>query len=299
MGSSEISTERVSVTSPQPGGSSPSSTGSEDPSVETRPAWWARAGAGAWAATRTYWPTGVLLVVLVLAWQFAVRFFNVPNYIIPAPSEIYTSLTENWTDILRSATWTTLTEVLVGFGAAIVTGLVVAIALHWSPGARKVVYPLLIASQTVPIVVIAPVLAIIFGYTLTPKVLLVAFVCFFSIVVNMLDGLSSADPQLLRVMRTLDGTRMGAFRKIEFPSSLPSLFTGLKIAATYAAVGAVFGELGGSEDGLGYVMVQATPQMQTALVFAAIFLLSIMSITLFIVVTVLERVLVPWAKEGK
>ena len=106
--------------------------------------------------------------------------------------------------------------------------------------------------------VIAPVLAIIFGYTLTPKVLLVAFVCFFSIVVRMLDGLSSADPQLLRVMRTLDGTRMG-LPQDRVSSSLPSLFTGLKIAATYAAVGAVFGELGGSEDGLGYVMVQATP----------------------------------------
>lgn len=267
--------------------------------VEVRPSLLSRAARATWLAFRTYWPTGVLLIVLVLAWQFAVGFFNVPSYIIPSPSEIYTSLTENWSDILRSATWTTLTEVLVGFGAAIVTGLVVAIALHFSPTARKVVYPLLIASQTVPIVVIAPVLAIIFGYTLTPKVLLVAFVCFFSIVVNMLDGLASADPQLLRVMRTLDGTRMGAFRKIEFPSSLPSLFTGLKIAATYAAVGAVFGELGGSEDGLGYVMVQATPQMQTALVFASIFLLSVMSITLFIVVSVLERVLVPWAKEGK
>lgn len=249
-------------------------------------------------ASRTYWPTVALLVALVLLWQLAINVFNVPNYVIPAPSEIISTLVSDWSDILASATWTTLTEVLIGFAISIVAGIGIATVLHWSPLTRRVVYPLLIGSQTVPIVVIAPILAIIFGYTLLPKVLLVALVCFFPVVVNTLDGFASTDPQLLRMMRTLDGTRWGSFRKIEFPASLPSMFSGLRIAATYASIGAVFGEYGGSENGLGYVMIQATPQLQTALVFAAILLLSLMSMALFLLVSGTERLIAPWAHEG-
>jgi putative hydroxymethylpyrimidine transport system permease protein len=250
------------------------------------------------AAVKQYWPTAVLLVVLVLLWQWAVGFFEVPDYVFASPSQIWTAIVENWSDVLASAFKTTLSEVLIGFGVSIVVGIGIATILHWSPLLRRVVYPLLIASQTVPIVVIAPILAIIFGYSLLPKVLLVALVCFFPIVVNTLDGLASTDPQLLRVMQTLDGTRWSAFRKIEFPASLPSMFSGLRVAATYAAIGAVFGEYGGSEDGLGYVIIQAAPQLQTALVFASIVLLSVMSMALFLCVSGLERVIAPWAREG-
>ena len=128
--------------------------------------------------------------------------------------------------------------------------------------------------------------------------LLVALVCFFPVVVNTLDGFASTDPQLLRMMRTLDGTRWASFRKIEFPASLTSMFSGLRIAATYASIGAVFGEYGGSQNGLGYVMIQATPQLQTALVFAAILLLSLMSMALFLLVSGTERLIAPWAHEG-
>jgi putative hydroxymethylpyrimidine transport system permease protein len=249
-------------------------------------------------AAKTYWPTALLLVFLVGFWEWAVAFFDVPDYVFASPTQIWTSITENWSDILASAVWTTLSEVLIGFGLSVVIGIGIATLLHWSNILRRVVYPLLIASQTVPIVVIAPILAIIFGYSLVPKVLLVALVCFFPIVVNTLDGFSSTDPQLLRVMKTLDGTKWGAFRKIEFPASLPSMFSGLRVAATYAAIGAVFGEYGGSQNGLGYVIIQATPQLQTALVFASIFLLSVMSMLLFLAVSLLERVVAPWAREG-
>ncbi|HEY7858281.1 MAG TPA: ABC transporter permease [Candidatus Nanopelagicales bacterium] len=250
------------------------------------------------AAVRHYWPTAALLVALVLLWQLAINVFDVPNYVVPAPSEIFATLVADWSDILASALWTTMAEVIIGFAISVVAGVGIATILHWSPLTRRVVYPLLIGSQTVPIVVIAPILAIIFGYTLLPKVLLVALVCFFPIVVNTLDGFASTDPDLLRMMRTLDGSRWGSFRKIEFPASLPSMFSGLRIAATYASVGAVFGEYGGSENGLGYVMIQATPQLQTSLVFAAILLLSLMSIALFLVVSGTERLLAPWAHEG-
>ena len=259
-----------------------------------RPSFGRRMGTSA----RQYWPTALLLVVLVVLWQLAVVVFKVPSYVFSSPTQIWTALTENWSDILASAVSTTLGEVLIGFGLSVVLGIGIATLLHWSPLTRRVIYPLLIASQTIPIVVIAPILAIIFGYSLLPKVILVALVCFFPVVVNTLDGLASTDPQLLRVMQTLDGTRWAAFRKIEFPAALPSIFSGLRIAATYAAIGAVFGEYGGSQNGLGYVIIQAAPQLQTALVFASIVLLSLMSMALFLCVSWLERVIAPWAREG-
>jgi putative hydroxymethylpyrimidine transport system permease protein len=243
------------------------------------------------------WPAVVLVLLLLVGWQLVIRIFDVPNYIVPAPSEVLVTLFDEWQRILDSATWTTLKEVLVGFGIAIVAGMAIATGLHWSALAKRVVYPLLIASQTIPVVVIAPVLAIIFGYGLLPKVILVAVICFFPIVVSMLDGLSSTDPELLRMMRTLHGNRWSSFRKVEFPASLPSLFSGLRIGATYASIGAVFGEYGGSQDGLGYVMIQATPQLLTSLVFAAILLLSAMSMGLFLLVSIVERVVAPWARE--
>jgi len=143
--------------------------------------------------------------------------------------------------------------------------------------------------------VIAPVLTIIFGFTITPKLVVVALVCFFPIVVNAVDGLAAVDPELLRVMRTLDGGRWATFRRVEAPAALPSLFTGLRVAATYAPIGAVFGEFAGSQNGLGYLMLQATPQLETSLVFAAIFILTAEAIVLFVLVTMLERLCCPWA----
>ena len=193
----------------------------------------------------------------------------------------------------------TLTEVLLGFAIAVAAGLLTASCLHFSRIARAALYPWLIGSQTVPVVVITPVLAIIFGYTLTPKLILVALLCFFPIVVATLDGLAAVDPDLVRLMRTLYGNRWAIFRRVELPAALPSMFTGLRLSAAYAATAAVFGEYSGSSDGLGHVMRQAVPQLQSALVFAAIALLSAMSVALFVLVTVLERLLVGWAHEGK
>lgn len=248
-------------------------------------------------AAKAYLPAALLLAALVLLWELVVRAFHVPSYVVPAPTRILSTLVTDWSDPLASAVLTTMGEIVIGFTLSVLAGVGIATLLHWSPVTRRVVYPLLIGSQTVPIVVIAPILAIVFGYTLLPKVLLVALVCFFPIVVNTLDGYAGTDPQLLRLMRTLGGDRWAGFRRIEFPSALPSMFSGLRIAATYAAIGAVFGEYGGSENGLGYVMIQAAPQLQTALVFAAIVLLSLMSIGLFLLVSATERVVAPWARD--
>ncbi|WP_307875440.1 ABC transporter permease [Frankia nepalensis] len=240
-----------------------------------------------------------MFVALLAAWQLATAAFGVEDYILPAPRAVARTMVDRWDGTLASATWVTLTEVLLGFACAVTAGLLIACALHFVPVARAALYPWLIGSQTVPVVVIAPILAIIFGYSLTPKLILVALLCFFPIVVGALDGLATVDADLKRMMRTLYGTRWSIFRRVEFPAALPSLFTGLRLSAAYAATAAVFGEYSGSSDGLGHVMRQAVPQLQSALVFAAVVLLSAMSIALFTLVAALERVLVGWAVEGK
>ena len=218
---------------------------------------------------------------------------------LPSLDSIWSTGVSSWSGTLASATWVTTEEVVLGFLLSIVIAEVIAFALHSSRVVRNAVYPLLIGSQAVPVAVIAPVLAIIFGYTITPKLIVVTLICFFPIVVNTIDGLASVDPELLRVMRTLDGNRWATLRRVEAPAALPSIFSGLRIAATYAPIGAVFGKYAGSQNGLGYVMIQAIPQLETALVFAAIFILTAEAILLFITVSVLERIICPWAREGK
>jgi len=159
-------------------------------------------------------------------------------------------------------------------------------------------YPLLIGSQTVPIVVLAPILVILLGYGIAPKLVIVALICFFPIVVNGLDGLRSVDEDFIHMMRTLDANRWAIFKRIEFPAALPAIFSGMRIAATFASIGAIFGEWSGASSGLGYVMLQATPNLQTARIFAAVVILTLIALALFASVSVLERVLVPWAPRG-
>ncbi len=243
-------------------------------------------------------PAGILLLVAI-AWQLSSSVLGVPKYILPSLSDIWTAAHDQWSSVFSSAIRVTLQEVLVGFAVAIAVGVLIALALHLSAALRTAVLPLLIGSQAVPIVVIAPVLAIIFGYTLAPKVIVVCLICFFSIVVNTMHGLGSVDPELVKVMRTLDASRWAILRRVEIPAALPEFFTGLRISATYASVGAVFAEFAGSTDGLGYVMIQATSQLRTDMVFVAIFALTAMSIVLFIAVSIVERLVCPWARTER
>ena len=145
---------------------------------------------------------------------------------------------------------------------------------------------------------LAPILVILFGFGLMPKLVIVALICFFPIVVNGLDGLRQVDDDFIRMMRTLDANRWAIFRRVEFPGALPSIFSGMRIAATFAAIGAVFGEWSGASAGLGYVILQATPNLQTARIFAAILILTLIAIALFALVSLLERIFVPWAPKG-
>ena len=244
-------------------------------------------------------PPVIVLVLVAIVWDTVVHLGHVPDYIFPSLEGVWHSLHNSWSDILASALWTTFQEMLYGFLISVVVAIAIAVVLHLSAMLRTAVYPLLIGSQAVPVVVIAPILAIILGYGIEPKLVVVAVTCFFPIVVNTLDGLRSVDPDLIRVMRTLDGGRLATLWRVEAPAALPSFFSGLRIAAVYAPIGALFGEFAGSQNGLGYVLIQATPQLATDLVFAAIFLLAGLSIGLFVLLSLLEKICCPWAGKGK
>jgi putative hydroxymethylpyrimidine transport system permease protein len=245
-----------------------------------------------------YGLAALFTLAMLALWEAIIRWFDVPKYLFPAPTQVAVALHEDWSAYLAPALWVTLREVVFGFVIAAVAGVGLAVILHLFGPLRRAVYPLLIASQTVPIVVLAPILVIVLGYGIFPKLVIVALICFFPIVVNGLDGLRSVDDDYVHMMRTLDANRWAIFKRIEFPGALPLIFSGLRVAATFAAIGAVFGEWSGASAGLGYVMLQATPNLQTARIFAAIVILTVIALALFSLVSVLERIFVPWAPRG-
>lgn len=245
---------------------------------------------------RKWWPPLVLLAGVVAVWELVVRAAHVPDYLFPAPSAVAGSLVSD-RRLLASATVVTVREIVLGYLLSVAAGLALGVLLHASGLLRRALLPILVLSQTVPTVVLAPVLAILLGFGIEPKLVVVAIVCFFPIVVNAVDGLRSADRDLVRMMRTLDGGRWAIFRRVELPGALPLILSGARIAATYAAVGAVFGEWAGSSAGLGFVMLQSQPSLETARIFAAVIVLSAIALALYGLVSLAERVLVPWHKE--
>jgi putative hydroxymethylpyrimidine transport system permease protein len=246
---------------------------------------------------RSYGPSIAITLAAIGLWELIVRLAHVPEYLIPTPSEVAADFKSDW-PVLEPSLLVTLKEIALGFAISVAAGVGLAVVLHLSPTMRRAVYPLLIGSQTIPVIVLAPILVILLGYGIMPKLMIVALFCFFPIVVNGIDGLRSVDEDLIRMMLTLNGTRWSIFRRVEFPAALPSIFSGMRIAATFASIGAVFGEWSGSNQGLGYVMLAATPNLLTARIFAAIVLLTVVALALFGLVSTLERVLVPWAPRG-
>jgi putative hydroxymethylpyrimidine transport system permease protein len=243
------------------------------------------------------WPPLLLLTAAVGAWELVVRAEDVPGYLFPAPSAVASSLDSD-AALLGRATLVTLREIVLGYLLAVALALAIAVLLHFSSALRRALLPILVLSQTVPTVLLAPILAILLGYGIEPKLVVVTIVCFFPIVVNAVDGLRSADPELVRMMRTLHGGRLAIFRRVELPGALPAIFSGARVATTYAAVGAVFGEWAGSSSGLGFVILQAQPALETARIFAAVLVLSAVALALYALVTVAERLLIPWQREA-
>jgi ABC-type nitrate/sulfonate/bicarbonate transport system permease component len=234
-----------------------------------------------------------LLALLLLAWEGWVRLRGIPDYLLPAPTDVARALWHNRSDLAAQAL-VTLREMVLGLLLAVAAGLSAAIVLQRLDWLRAAVYPLLIASQSVPLISLSPLLLIYLGFGLTPHVVIVALVCFFPVTANALDGFRRTPADLRRMMRTLNASPRAIFWRVELPWALPRVFTGIKIATAYAAVGAVFSEYAGGSGGLADSMRE---QLDTPLVGAAITLLALLSLALVGLVALLERAAVPWADE--
>lgn len=238
------------------------------------------------------WPVGVTAAMLVL-WEVASRAFNIPEFVLPPPSEI---LTEFWLarGSLLGHSIATFNAVVVGFLLATLLALPLAFAIVlWRPFERAV-YPLLVASQTIPKIAIVPLLVVWFGFGWLPKLILAMLISFFPIVIDTTVGLRSVPPAAVDLIRSMGGSRWDVFRYVRIPTSLPYAFSGFKIGVTLAVVGAVVGEFVGSTQGLGVMIVRASGVLNTPLVFAGIIALSILGVALFYIVVALERIFVSW-----
>ena len=235
-----------------------------------------------------------ILLGLLGAWELYAQLGSVDPLLLPAPHEVAQSL---WND--RALLWDDFTvtagEVLLGIVVAGTAGFAFAIALHLSLVLRRATYPLLVASQAVPIPIVAALLVAWLGFDLAPKLVIVGLVSFFPIVVTTLDALARVDPEQLKLLRTLDASRLRILRHVELPAALPGLFSGAKVAVAVAVIGAVIAEQSGSSSGLGNLIQQAIPQLLTARAYAAVIILSAFAILLFGLLTLAERLIVPWA----
>jgi putative hydroxymethylpyrimidine transport system permease protein len=242
---------------------------------------------------------GLLLGGLLGAWQLAASsgaladVLGLESFLVPSPAEIAESLWES-RSLLAENAWVTLREILLGLGCALLAGVGFAVLMHLSGVIRDAAYPLIVASQTIPIVVIAPILLVWLGFGIGPKIVVVALICFFPITVNVLAGLDSAESDAIKLMRSLDASRWQVFCRVETPAALPSFFTGTKIAVVLAPIGAVFGEWVGSSSGLGHLILQDNGQLQVAREFAAVVVLSAIALALIGLIVVAERRVVTW-----
>jgi len=243
-------------------------------------------------------PPIALAASVVLAWEGYVRLAGIDPITLPAPSRVLSALWD-FRDAAVGHLIPTLVEALVGCSLSVVLAIAAAIALdRWEP-VRRAVEPLLVTSQTIPVVAIAPLFVIWFGFGLLPKVLIVVLVTFFPVAIALLDGFGRVDPEATLLLRSLGASRQQAFSKLRWPTALPSLFTGLRISVVYAVIGAIFGEYVGATEGLGIWMKLSQNTFRTDLVFGAILLTAIVSVTLYLAVGIAERALVPWSSRAR
>ena len=240
-----------------------------------------------------YGPAFVFTLVLLVFWELYVRAGQISAAILPTPIAVVVALFANWS-IIYVNTMQTLLETVIGLAASTLLGLLIAIGLDSSDWLKRTLYPLLITSQTIPMIALAPLLLIWFGYDLGPKVLVVVLYCFFPIAVACADGLLGTDPDLLRLMKSMRATRWQTLWLVRLPGAMPAFFSGLRIAATYSVTGAIFGEYVGAYQGLGIYMQTSANSHAIVLVFAAILVTAVLSLLLFGLVALIERIALPW-----
>jgi len=246
-------------------------------------------------ASKAAAPVSILL--LLLFWELGVKWNHVPVWILPAPSQIGLTLVQE-SSLLFFHTVTTLYEALAGFMIALFISLFSAFILDRFQYLKNAFYPLFTISQTIPLIVLAVLLPLWFGWGITPKLLIVVLVCFFPVVISLLKGLDSVDPDLIRLFRSFGAGPTATFTIVKLPSAMPSLFAGLKISATYSIMAAVIAEWVGAQRGLGYFMTLQQKSFAIDKVMAAVVVISLLSLLLVALVDLMEYLLVPWNRKS-
>ena len=242
------------------------------------------------------YPALVLSLVLLVLWELAARFLNLPEFVLPAPSKIWNMLVTRQA-ALAVGSWVTAEEILYGFLLSVAVGVAIAVVIARFEKLGEAVYPLMVLFQNVPKIALAPLFILWFGYDLAPKILLIVVMAFFPVALNMLVGLRAADPNLVTLMRTVGATRTEILWRVQIPNSLPYLMSGIKIAITLSVIGAIVGEFAGASAGLGYMIQFASTQMETALVFAALAQVSILGMVFYYAIELIEWKYLDWAPK--
>lgn len=245
---------------------------------------------------RRYGASVGFFIFMLVIWEAVVRFLGIAEFILPSPLRIGEALSET-SALLWEHSLQTIIEVLWGFTLAILAGVILAMLMGLFPIIKKVLYPLLVLSQTIPIMAVAPLLIIWFGYNLLPKVMVVALVCFFPITVSLVEGLEAVDKDIMKLLLAMGASPWQIFKTVQLPGALPSFFAGLKISATYSVMGAVIGEWLGASKGLGVFMTRSMHSFLTAQVFASIVVISLLSLIFFGLISVLGRIVMPWHEQ--
>jgi NitT/TauT family transport system permease protein len=233
-------------------------------------------------------PAAIFFLLLIVAWQVVVTARHVSDFVLPSPLVILET-TLQYFPLLMKHTWTTTYEIGIGFIIGNLIAVAMALLIVNSRLAEKALYPLLIASQTIPKVAIAPLFIIWFGSGIAPKVIITAVICFFPTVVNTVQGLKATDENAIDLLRLVAASRLQVFTKLQFPNALPYFFAGLKISIALAVIGAIIGEWVGANSGLGYVIMYSTQTLRTDFMFAALLLISVLGVVLYLIVVLLER----------
>jgi ABC-type nitrate/sulfonate/bicarbonate transport system permease component len=243
-------------------------------------------------------PPLLLVGLLIAVWQLYANLSGIGDDVLPAPSRVLAVAWDNRGDLWDNAL-PTLRATLLGFALSLAVGFSLAVLIDTSAHVRRALMPVLVATQTLPIVALAPLMILWFGFDLTPKVLLVALVTFFPITVAFAEGFAASDPQAEALLRSMGASRTRVFRTVRFPTSLPFFFAGLRIAITYAVVAAIFAEYAGASEGLGIYMQNAKNSFRTDLVFAAVLVTALLTLALFALTYAVERVAIPWYRLSR
>jgi NitT/TauT family transport system permease protein len=243
--------------------------------------------------TNGAWLPSLLIIIVGLAWELSVRLFSLPAYLLPKPLDVLARIGHDYPTFLHNG-WATLQVILIGFGCSALLGVALALVVVLNGWAERVLMPLIVGTQTVPMIAIAPLFVVWLGFGIAPKVLVTFLISFFPVVISTAAGLRAVEPDMIDLVRSMGATGLRVLLKVRIPTALPQMFSGFKIAITSAVIGAIVAEFVGSDSGLGYLLVTSTATMDGPLIWSALLILIVMGVLLFALTAQIERLVIPW-----